>query len=80
MFKHYFEQVQNIGIFPVISLIIFFSFFVILIIWLTRLDKQHVSDMRHLPLDLDTQSPSEQNLGTGKVSPQGANQKRTSTL
>lgn len=54
MFKHYFEQVQNIGIFPVISLIIFFSFFVILIVWLTRLDKKHISEMRHLPLDLDT--------------------------
>ncbi|OJJ21828.1 cytochrome C oxidase Cbb3 [marine bacterium AO1-C] len=72
MFKHYFEQVQNIGIFPVISLIIFFSFFVILIIWLTRLDKKHVSDMRHLPLDLDTQSQPEQNLS--------AHQKKTSTL
>jgi hypothetical protein len=53
MFKHYFEQVQNIGIFPVISLIIFFSFFVLLILWLIRVDKNHISEMRHLPLDLD---------------------------
>ena len=53
MFKHYFEQVQNIGIFPVISLIIFFSFFVLLILWLIKVDKNHISEMRHLPLDLD---------------------------
>jgi len=77
MFKHYFEQVQNIGIFPVISLIIFFSFFVILIIWLTRLDKKHISDMRHLPLDLDPQP--EQSLSARKVSPQGAHQNKIST-
>ncbi|EAY28258.1 hypothetical protein [Microscilla marina] len=53
MFKHYFEQVQNIEVFPVISLIIFFSFFLLLIIWLFKVDKKHISEMRHLPLDLD---------------------------
>lgn len=53
MFKHYFEQVQHIGIFPVISLIIFFSFFLLLILWLIKVDKNHISQMRELPLDLD---------------------------
>lgn len=61
MFKHYFEQVQNISIFPVISLIIFFGFFLALIVWLVRLDKKHISDMRHLPLDLDVTQNESQN-------------------
>ncbi len=68
MFKHYFEQIQNIGVFPVISLLIFFSFFVILLVWLTRLDKKHISDMRHLPLEVDAPIQPGKASGTGKTS------------
>ena len=53
MFKHYFEQVHGIEIWPIISLIIFFVFFVCLILWVIKADKKYLSIMESLPLDND---------------------------
>ncbi len=51
MFKHYFEQVHNVAIWPMISLAIFFTFFVGLIVWVIKIDKAYVSEMENLPMD-----------------------------
>ena len=50
MFKYYFEQIENIEIWPIISLVIFFSFFVGLIIWVLKVDKTYIDEMKKLPL------------------------------
>ena len=42
MFKHYFEQIQNIEIWPIISLIIFFVFFTFTLIRIFFLDKGYL--------------------------------------
>ena len=57
MFKHYFEQVHNVAIWPIISLSIFFVFFVGLILYVWRIRKDHVKHMEGLPLKDD--SPGE---------------------
>jgi len=51
MFKHYFEQIQNIEIWPVISLILFFVFFIFTIVWILFLDKKYIEKMKGLPFD-----------------------------
>ena len=51
MFKHYFEQIHNIEIWPIISLIIFFVFFTFTMIWIFFLDKKYVEKMTRLPFD-----------------------------
>ena len=51
MFKHYFEQIHNIEIWPIISLIIFFVFFTFTMIWIFFLDKKYVEKMKRLPFD-----------------------------
>jgi cytochrome c oxidase cbb3-type subunit IV len=53
MFKHYFEQIQNIEIWPIISLILFFVFFTLTIIRIIFMDKKHIDKMKSLPLDDD---------------------------
>jgi cytochrome c oxidase cbb3-type subunit IV len=53
MFKHYFEQIQNIEIWPIISLILFFVFFTVTIIRVFFMDKKHIEKMKDLPLDDD---------------------------
>ncbi len=53
MFKHYFEQIQNIEIWPIISLILFFVFFTMTIIRVFFMDKKHIQKMKDLPLDED---------------------------
>lgn len=51
MFKHYFEQIQNIEIWPIISLTIFFIFFLCLILYIIRMDKGYIEKMKGLPMD-----------------------------
>jgi cytochrome c oxidase cbb3-type subunit 3 len=51
MFKHYFELIENVSIWPVVSLSIFFGFFLLLILWLFKVDKNYINKMKNLPLD-----------------------------
>ena len=53
MFSHYFEQINNIELFPVISLLLFFTLFIFLVIRVIFLKKDYLNKMRELPLDLN---------------------------
>ena len=53
MFKYYFNQIEHIEVFPIIALLIFFSFFVLLLIWIFRIDKSYIAKMKNLPIDQD---------------------------
>jgi len=51
MFKHYFELIENVSIWPIVSLTIFFGFFLLLILWLFKVDKNYIQKMKNLPFD-----------------------------
>ena len=51
MFKYYFEQIHNVEVWPIISLSIFFLFFVGLLIWVLRVDKGYIKTMSQLPME-----------------------------
>ncbi len=51
MFKYYFERIQDIEIFPLISLMIFFLFFICLIVWVLKADKGYILKMSNLPVE-----------------------------
>ena len=53
MFKYYFEQINNVAIWPVISLIIFITFFIGLLIWVFKADKKYINEMSNLPIGDD---------------------------
>lgn len=53
MFKYYFEQIHNVEVWPIISLSIFFIFFLGLLIWVFKTDKNYILKMSNLPLDED---------------------------
>jgi cytochrome c oxidase cbb3-type subunit IV len=53
MFKHYFEQIHNVEIWPIISLSIFFIFFVCLVLWVWQADSRYIDTMKNLPIDKD---------------------------
>ena len=52
-FINYLESIAGIDIFPMISLIIFFVFFVILIAYVMLTDKQEMIAMKNLPFEQD---------------------------
>ena len=46
-------SIEGIEIFPIISLVIFFSFFVGLGIYMFKVDKEKIKELKNLPLDED---------------------------
>lgn len=53
--KHHAESIIGIEIYPMISLLIFFLFFVALLVYVVRSDKQEMQEISRLPLDTDDQ-------------------------
>ena len=51
--KHHMESITGIEIYPLISLLIFFIFFTVLIAWVIRSDKDYIARMEHMPLEND---------------------------
>lgn len=51
MYKNILQQIEHIAIWPVISFLIFFLFFVCLLWWVIRVDKSYIVKMKGLPLD-----------------------------
>lgn len=51
MFKHYFENVQYAEVGPMIGLVIFFIFFIVLVYTVIKADKGFIKKMKNLPLD-----------------------------
>ncbi|MDF2438689.1 MAG: CcoQ/FixQ family Cbb3-type cytochrome c oxidase assembly chaperone [Bacteroidota bacterium] len=50
-FINYLESISGVAIFPLISLAIFFTFFTLLIIYVMKADKGHISDLKNIPLN-----------------------------
>ena len=51
MFKHYFEGVEYITVGPIIGLIIFLVFFIVLVYMVVKADPRFISKMENMPLD-----------------------------
>lgn len=50
-FRHYLENIAGVDIYPLISLIIFFTFFTGLAIWAMKANKEYINRSKNLPLD-----------------------------
>ena len=61
------ESIDGIAIYPMISLIIFFSFFIILGWWVYTAPNSYIEEVSELPLDKDNQ----QNLEIWKIQDPG---------
>ncbi|MFN6944211.1 MAG: CcoQ/FixQ family Cbb3-type cytochrome c oxidase assembly chaperone [Cytophagaceae bacterium] len=51
--KSHMSEIGGIEIYPVISFVIFFSFFVVMLIWVFKVNKGFIDKMKQLPLDED---------------------------
>lgn len=54
MYKNVLQNIDNIAIWPVISFVIFFVFFVCLLWWVFTADKKEIHELEMLPLNDDT--------------------------
>ncbi len=62
MFQYLFDSIAGIEIFPIISLLLFFSLFLGIVFWAVRVDKDYLKKMEELPLDV-SKNNGEQNNG-----------------
>jgi hypothetical protein len=53
--KGYMESIEGIATYPMISLLIFFIFFSILLIWVLTTSKDHIKEMSEMPLENNNQ-------------------------
>ena len=51
MYKNVLQSIDNIAIWPVISFVIFFLFFICLLWWVFTTDKKFIEKMKGLPID-----------------------------
>jgi cytochrome c oxidase cbb3-type subunit 4 len=51
MYKNVLQSIENIEIWPVISFVIFFIFFLCLVLWAFTADKKFIEKMRSMPMD-----------------------------
>ena len=51
MYKNVLQTIDNIAIWPVISFVIFFLFFLCLLWWVFTTDKKFIQQMKSMPLD-----------------------------
>ncbi len=59
MYKEILRSIENIEIYPIISLLIFVTFFVGMFIWVVRVPKGYVDHMKSLPMDEQESKPSQ---------------------
>lgn len=51
MYKDILQSIDNVALWPVISFVIFFTFFICLIWWVFSVDKAFIKKMKDLPID-----------------------------
>jgi hypothetical protein len=49
--KGYMESIEGVATYPMISLLIFFVFFVVLFWWVFTASKEHIREVSELPLE-----------------------------
>ncbi len=65
--KHNMETIVGIEIFPLISFVIFFSFFIGLLIYAARLSKSSVNEMSSMPLSDGLTDDNDLNLDSNEI-------------
>jgi len=56
--KQYTETMDHVAIYPMISLFIFLIFFVLLLVYVKKMDKQSIIELSNIPLENDETPPS----------------------
>lgn len=60
MYKNVLQGIDNIAVWPVISFLIFFTFFLLLLWWVFTADKKFIQEMSKKPLE-DGSEPTQHN-------------------
>lgn len=48
--QHHLDTIAGVGIYPLISFLLFFGFFLVMLLWLRKVSSAHIDRMAMLPL------------------------------
>lgn len=51
MISNYLSSIEDVGIYPIITLILFFTVFIGVVIWIFTRDKEYITELENIPLD-----------------------------
>lgn len=51
--KHHMTTIDGIALYPILSLLIFVVFFVVMLVYVLRMKKGYITEVSQLPLELD---------------------------
>ncbi len=51
MFSNLLESISGIEFFGLVSLLIFFSIFIMVLFWTVKMDRNYINKMKEMPLD-----------------------------
>ena len=57
--KNPMEAIDNVAIYPILSFIIFFTFFLLVTYFVIRKDKKYITEVSNLPLEGDNHDQNE---------------------
>ena len=52
-FSNYLTSIENVSIYPIITLILFLSVFIGAVIWIVTRDKEYITELENIPLEND---------------------------
>jgi cytochrome c oxidase cbb3-type subunit 4 len=61
--KHNLTSIDGVSIYPIISLLIFFLFFAVMITWVYRMRKPEVDELSNLPFDNEENGEFQKEVG-----------------
>ncbi|MFN5443877.1 MAG: CcoQ/FixQ family Cbb3-type cytochrome c oxidase assembly chaperone [Crocinitomicaceae bacterium] len=61
--KHNLTSIDGVSIYPIISLLIFFLFFAVMITWVYRMRKTEVDELSKIPFEKEENGEFQQEVG-----------------
>ncbi len=59
------NAIEGVAVFPMIALFLFFSIFILMIVWVIKLDKKHVELLSYLPFENSSDKRDESGSDNG---------------
>jgi Ca2+/Na+ antiporter len=56
LIKEFLQSVEGVSVYPIISLIVFVLFFVIILVWMLKVDKNYIKKMENLPFEKEEEN------------------------
>jgi cytochrome c oxidase cbb3-type subunit IV len=69
MYKNVLQSIDNIAVWPVISFVIFFAFFLGLLLWVLFADKKFIEYMKNMPIQDSAIKKSSTSITDSHVQP-----------